>query len=1499
MQGLFNPQSSRDGCGFGLIAHRRGKASRRLLEQALQSLLCMTHRGGIAADGRTGDGCGLLMGMPDAFLREAAREQGIELEERFAVGTVFLSRDVARASAARRAVEESLAAVGLPAAGWRQVPLNESACGDLARSGRPGIEQLFIPIPAAVADSAALTAHLFMARRQTEIALAEDPDFYICSLSDKVLSYKGLVMPEDLPHLYPDLQDSRMETGLCVFHQRFSTNTLPQWSLAQPFRLLAHNGEINTILGNRNWAEARTVHLRSPLLPDLAKVTPLVNREGSDSSSLDNMLEALVAGGMDLFRALRLLIPPAWENHPLLDEEARAFYQYSAMHMEPWDGPAGIVLTDGRYVVCLVDRNGLRPARFMLTADEHITLASETGTRNCAPEDVLERGRVGPGEILAVDTHTGEILRTADIDNRLKSAQPYREWLQRQTLCLKTDAGADTLAPLPSSEQLKISMKQFQAGPEECDYMLRPMAEGGQEPVGSMGDDTPIAVLSRQVRPLYDCFRQQFAQVTNPPIDSLRETVVMSLGTSLGAEQNPFEEQEEHARRLVLESPVLLPGDFHALQKTEQPDFRPVTIDCTYRPASIPLRDAITAVAARAVKAVREEGAVVLLLSDRNIAPDRLPIHSLLAVGAVHHCLVREGLRTAANLLVESSSARDPHQLATLFGFGATAVYPCLGYQVVSSLLGTGKVSEDAGTAHRCYQAGLAKGLLKILSKMGISTMASYRGAQLFEIAGLAEDVVQLCFPGAMSRIGGMDFDDIEADLRELSALAWDWRKPPVHGGLVKYAHGGEYHAFHPEVVQALHRAVQSGDDKLYREYADLVNQRPVAAIRNLLDFRPAPRPRPLSEVEPEEAILRRFDTAGMSLGALSPEAHETLALAMNRLGGRSNSGEGGEDPARYGTERRSRIKQVASGRFGVTPHYLIDADVLQIKIAQGAKPGEGGQLPGGKVNDLIARLRHSAPGVTLISPPPHHDIYSIEDLAQLIYDLKQLNPAALISVKLVAEPGVGTVAAGVVKAGADLITISGHDGGTAASPISSIRYAGSPWELGLSEAHQALRSTGLRGRVRLQGDGGLKTGLDVVKAAILGAESFGFGTAPMVAMGCKYLRICHLNNCATGVATQNEKLRQQHYIGTEEMVMNFFRFVARETREHLAKLGARRLEDIIGKTDLLVVSQGENPRQNRLNLSAVLYSDPDLAAEPRFCQVERNPSFERCAVLNEHMARDILPAINAGAGGHFSYPITNEDRAAGARLSGAVAAKWGNHGMEKSPIAIRLQGAAGQSFGAWNAGGLHLMLEGDANDYVGKGMAGGQLVLYPALGNAPGEAGVPIMGNTCLYGATGGELFAAGGAGERFGVRNSGCHAVLEGVGDHCCEYMTGGVVVVLGQTGINFGAGMTGGLAFVLDESGDFSLRCNQDLVEPCRLAGDTAPAGFADFLREKITALVKHTGSARGSAVLKNFALRLGQFWLVLPKDTSPDALLERECERLRGQEEMTIVRESRAL
>ena len=1500
MQGLSDPFTPRDSCGFGLIAHRRGKASHRLLEQALQSLLCMTHRGGVAADGCTGDGCGLLMGMPDAFLRQAARERGLELGERYAVGMVFLGREAPRAAHARQVLEKTLAEAGLPAAGWRPVPLDSSACGDLARAVCPAIEQVFIPLPASMAEQAAVTARLYMARRRAEIALADDPDFHICSLSDKVLSYKGLVVPADLPRLYPELRDPLMAAGLCVFHQRFSTNTLPRWSLAQPFRLLAHNGEINTILGNRNWAEARTERMASALLPQLPAVAPLVNRAGSDSSSLDNMLEVLVAGGMDLFRALRLLIPPAWESHPLLDEETRAFYRYSAMHMEPWDGPAGIVLTDGRYAVCLVDRNGLRPARFVVTADEHITLASEIGTGNCDPQEILERGRVGPGEILAVDTHSGEILHTADIDDRLKRAHPYRQWLQRHMLRLESDEDTTVLDPLPP-EQVKTFMKQFQAGPEECDYMLRPLAEAGQEPVGSMGDDTPIAVLSRRVRPLYDCFRQQFAQVTNPPIDPLRETVVMSLETRLGREHNPFEEREEHARRLLLESPLLLPGEFRALLHTRQPDFCPLTIDCTYEPERSSLEEAISAIAERAERAVREEGAMLLLLSDRNIAPGRLPVHSLLAVGAVHHRLVRAALRTDANILVESGSARDPHQVAVLFGFGATAVYPYLGYQIVSDLLGAGEIPGDVGAAHRRYRAGLGKGLLKILSKMGISTIASYRGAQLFEAVGLAQEVVHLCFPGAVSRIGGMNFADLEADQQALAELAWSQRIPPVHNGLVKYAHGGEYHAFHPEVVQSLHRAVRSGDYEHYLEYAALINQRPVAALRDLLGFHPRGPALPLAEVEPEEAILRRFDTAGMSLGALSPEAHETLARAMNSLGARSNSGEGGEDPARYGTERSSRIKQVASGRFGVTPSYLVNADVLQIKIAQGAKPGEGGQLPGGKVNALIARLRHSTPGVTLISPPPHHDIYSIEDLAQLIYDLKQVNPTALVSVKLVSEPGVGMVAAGVVKAGADLITISGHDGGTAASPISSIRYAGSPWELGLSDTHQVLRANGLRGRVRIQGDGGLKTGLDVVKAAALGAESFGFGTAPMVAMGCKYLRICHLNNCATGVATQNDELRREHYVGTQEMVVNFFRFVARETREHLAHLGVRSMEDIIGRTELLRACPGQTPRQRRLDLSPVLYSDPALAAQPHFCQTKQNPPFERRAVLNECMARDILPVIATGAGGRFAYPATNEDRAVGARLSGAIAARWGNHGMEKNPIVVHLHGVAGQSLGAWNAGGLHLMLEGDANDYVGKGMAGGRLILRPVPGSVLSPAGTPIMGNTCLYGATGGELLAAGGAGERFGVRNSGCHAVLESVGDHCCEYMTGGAIIVLGRTGINFGAGMTGGIACVLDESGDFTLRCNQELVTLRRLVGGTPPAGYADFLREKITALAEGAGSARARAVLEHFERRLSQFWLVLPKSADPQQLLDAECGRSgsREREVMAIARESHAL
>ena len=1245
--GLYRPEDVRDNCGFGLIAHTSGEASHRLLQTAIESLTCMTHRGAIAADGKTGDGCGLLMQMPHKFMHTLARECfDAELSARYGVGQIFLSNDPDKAASARAGTERALTDQGLTVLGWRVVPTDETVCGEIALASLPRIEQVFVDAPELSATE--LSTRLFIARRRAEMASEDDAEFYICSLSDRVIAYKGLVMPVDLPRFYRDLDDDRLETAICVFHQRFSTNTLPRWPLAQPFRMLAHNGEINTIEGNRNWAEARTARFETERLPNIQEIAPLVNRTGSDSSSLDNMLDVMLAGGIDMPRALRMLVPPAWQNMDSMEPDLRAFYEYHSMHMEPWDGPAGLVLTDGRYAVCLLDRNGLRPARWVKTRDGFITLASEVGTHGYRNADVIAKGRVGPGQILMVDTETGELLQTTDIDNILKTRQPYKQWLRERAQRIEGTFAGELAAGI-ESEHLDAYMKMFQVSFEERDQVLRPLAETGNEAVGSMGDDTPMAVLSRKERALYDYFRQKFAQVTNPPIDPLRETIVMSLETDLGGEKNIFSEGPEHAERVSLASPVLSQSKFNTLLQLDRPGFAVARIDCTYNPEQKNLRQAVEDTASAAAEAVRH-GATILVLSDRNIAKDALPVHSLLATGAVHHHLIREGLRIDANIVVETASARDPHQVACLLGFGATAIYPYLAYSILEDLIRTGEVLGEPSACYKNYRKGINKGLLKIMSKMGISAVSSYRGAQLFEAVGLAREVVDLVFCGVASRIEGAGFAELEQDVRALSARAWSRRKSMDQGGLLKYVHGQEYHAFNPDVVMSLQQAVTSGNYADYCRYSALVNERPVATLRDLLRPVEADEPLPLDAIEPVEKILPRFDSAGMSLGALSPEAHQALATAMNRMGARSNSGEGGEDPERFGTERMSKIKQIASGRFGVTPHYLVNAEVLQIKIAQGAKPGEGGQLPGGKVNELIARLRYSVPGVTLISPPPHHDIYSIEDLAQLIFDLKQVNPQALVSVKLVSEPGVGTIAAGVAKAYADLITISGYDGGTAASPLTSIRYAGSPFELGLAEVQQTLRGNSLRGNIRLQADGGMKTGLDVIKAAILGAESFGFGTAPMVALGCKYLRICHLNNCATGVATQHQELRDDHFNGTVEMVVNFFTFIATETREWLARLGVPDLQSLIGRTDLLQRLPGTTEKQARLDLSPILYKDSAFEGQPEYCQVKSNVPFDK-GEKAEHMVATCIDSIEAQAGGEVEFAVTNCDRSIGARL--------------------------------------------------------------------------------------------------------------------------------------------------------------------------------------------------------------------------------------------------------
>jgi glutamate synthase (NADPH/NADH) large chain len=1479
-RGLYREAYERDSCGFGLIASLDDKPSHWLVQTAITSLNRLTHRGAIATDGKTGDGCGLMLKRPEKFLKAIARDARIKLSSRFASGLLFLNREPGLAAQAKAELKSQLEREGLSVAGFRVVPTSAAACGDEALKTLPHIEQVFVNCRGTDVDEASFNRKLFLARRRTEKALEKvDPEFYCPSLSASTIVYKGMVMPQHLAEFYPDLADPRLEASVVVFHQRFSTNTLPQWRLAHPFRLLAHNGEINTIEGNRQWAVARAPVLRSPLLPDLADIYPLVSLQGSDSQSLDNMLEMLLMGGLDVPQALRLLIPPAWQAVDTLDPDLRAFYEFYSAHMEPWDGPAGLVLTDGHYAACALDRNGLRPARFVITKNRHLTIASETGVWDYQPEDVVRKGKLGPGEIVALDLETGTLLETRDVDSMLKTRHPYKAWQKKGVHYLESDLIDPRLAAEPMDrETLAIYQKMFAITAEERDEIIRVLAEDESEAVGSMGDDTPMPVLSHKPRALYDYFRQQFAQVTNPPIDPLRESIVMSLSTQIGPECNVFVPVPEHARQIVLNSPILSQRKLRQILASEEVVEANEFLDLQYEPEE-GLEAALIRICDQAEAAVRD-GKLVLLLSDRYLVQGKLPAHALLATGAVHHRLVQTGLRCKCNILVETGTTRDSHHFACLIGYGATAVYPYMAYQTLYEMMRKGQVNIMGGAERRelgrQYRRGIRKGLYKIMSKMGISTVSSYRAAQLFEIVGLSKEIVELCFRHTPSRIAGADFQDLENDMRYMAMRAWNPRVGVEQGGLYKFVHGGEYHMYNPDVIAALQAAVMGEDYEQYKLFAALVNDRPASTLRDLLGFKRLAAPIPIEEVEPIEDILKRFDGAGMSLGALSPEAHEALAIAMNRLGGRSNSGEGGEDPARYNTEKNSKIKQVASGRFGVTPEYLINAEVLQIKISQGAKPGEGGQLPGHKVNEMIARLRFARPGVGLISPPPHHDIYSIEDLAQLIFDLKQVNPSALVSVKLVAEPGVGTVAAGVAKAYADLITISGYDGGTGASPLSSIKYAGTPWELGLAETHQTLRANDMRHRVRVQTDGGLKTGVDVIKAAIIGAESFGFGTAPMVALGCKYLRICHLNNCATGVATQHSLLRSKYFLGLPEMVVNYFRFVAQESREIMASLGVRRMVDLIGRTEHLEILPGETAKQRKLDLRPLLSDEGLVSDRSHVCTQPSNAPFDK-GELAECMLSDMLPAITRQSGGEWKYEVKNFNRSIGARISGEIARHWGNYGMAEAPLVVHLNGSIGQSFGAWNAGGLHMYLEGDANDYVGKGMAAGRLVLKPPRTASYVARNTVIMGNTCLYGATGGQLFAAGQAGERFAVRNSGAIAVIEGAGDHCCEYMTGGIVCVLGRTGLNFGAGFTGGFAYVLDQDRAFVDRYNHELIDILRLTNESMLANV-QHLQELIRMHVSETGSVWGDEILNDLRSYLGHFWLVKPKAASIDSLVE---------------------
>lgn len=1469
MPKLYDPELTKDNCGFGLIANIEGRASHKLVRNAITGLARMQHRGAILADGKTGDGCGISLQMPQQFFQAISKEMKLLLPEHFAVGMVFFPQNKQKITIFKNIIQQELEQETLPTIGWREVPIDKSVLGDIAASSLPSIQQIFIAAPPGW-KAKDMERRLFMARRRIEKKI-DDKDFYICSLSTQILIYKGLCMPSDLPLFYLDLADIRLQSAIVLFHQRFSTNTSPRWSLAQPFRYLAHNGEINTISGNRAWAKARSYKYKTPLIPDLNTAFPLVNEHGSDSSSLDNMFEVFVNGGMDIFRAMRLLIPPAWQNNPDMDDDLRAFYSFNSIHMEPWDGPAGVVFSDGRYAACTLDRNGLRPARYVITSDQLITISSEVGIWDYSPDEVVAKGRVGPGELLVIDTKLGKLLNSELIDAQIKSRHPYQEWLKKNVLYLhpyeNLSKEADGITNL-SSEILLCYQKVFGMDLEELENVLRVLAEKAQEATGSMGDDTPLAVLSRKYRSLYDYFRQYFAQVTNPPIDPLREAHVMSLSTHIGNEMSVFYETEGMSHRVSFPSPVLLFSDFDQLLQLPQKHYRHYILDATFDTKQDNLQNRLQAIAKEAQQAAKE-GAVILVISDKKISKQRAPIPAPLSVGIIQQRLADKNLRCDCNIIVETGSAHDSHQFAVLLSLGATAVYPYLVYESLAHMVHIGAIKQSIRDTMLNYRNGINKGLYKIISKMGISTISSYRCARLFEVIGLDQEVMMQCFTDMVSRIAGKNFAMLQKDIIDVHQNAWHANVSLTHPGFLKYKPQGEAHAYHPEAVKALQIAVRSGDYDAFKNFQQIVDNRDVLCIRDLLKLKiDTNQSIDIKDVVSADNLYSRFDSAAMSIGALSPEAHEAIAIAMNRLGGYSNSGEGGEDPKRYGTEKRSKIKQIASGRFGVTPAYLINAEVIQIKIAQGAKPGEGGQLPGDKVTPYIAQLRHSISGTTLISPPPHHDIYSIEDLAQLIFDLKQINPKALISVKLVSSPGVGTIACGVVKAHADLITISGYDGGTGASPLTSVKHAGSAWELGLAETQQALVENNLRHKVRIQVDGGLKTGLDVIKAAILGAESFGFGTAPMIALGCKYLRICHLNNCATGIATQDNLLRNKHYHGLPELVMNYFRFIAEDVRRHLAFLGVKNLTDLIGRTDLLERST----QLPEIDLSALLYRPKNKTRHTLYCSASNQP-FDQ-AILNQKILEKCKKAVKTGESISAHFLISNIDRSVGTSLSGLIAQQYGNKGKAQQRIELNFTGTAGQSFGAFLTGSLYLTLTGDANDYVGKGMAGGRIIIKPHPGSAFIAHETTIMGNTCLYGATGGKLFAAGKAGERFAVRNSGSVSVVEGIADNGCEYMTGGVVCILGKTGVNFGAGMTGGFAYIYNHEGGLEKRLNKELIENLSLID--LPI-HQEHLRGLIAEHTFATGSELGEWILDHWNEALEHFVLIKPIASDVHSLL----------------------
>jgi len=1472
---LYRPEDEHDACGVGFVADISGHKTHGIIEQAITAVINLTHRGAVSADAKTGDGAGILTQIPIRLFRREVERLGFHLpkDTDLGIGVLFLPREDREAQQlSRRIVEGSLIRYGVRVFGWRPVPVDLRALGERALATVPLIEQILVGRPVGATDEE-YERTLYLARKEIESQVAGEgiEGFYIPSFSHRTIVYKGLFVAPQLPRFYLDLQDRDFEASLAVFHQRYSTNTFPNWFLAQPFRMLAHNGEINTLQANRNWMYAREQEFTSPIWgPHGEKLKPIVMPGGSDSMSLDNVLEVLVMSGRDIRHALMMLVPEAWENMPDMDPDVKAFYEYHACLTEPWDGPAALAFTDGVVVGACLDRNGLRPARYKVTEDGLVIMASEVGVIEIDDAKVVQKGRLGPGQMIAVDTRKGVLLTNEQLKKEMSSRRPYGKWLERQLFRLEAQEPGGR-----SADNLKgLRQKQLAFGytAEELSLVLKPMFIEKKEPVGSMGDDTPLAVLSKRPRLLYSYLKQLFAQVTNPPIDPLREQLVMSLNVYLGARGNLLEEKEESARLIALRSPVLFDHELEALRSLDDPAFASTTLSTLFEAGQGPegMVQALEALCEQASRAV-DQGKTLLILSDKGIDPKRAPIPILLCVGAVHHHLIREGKRMRASILVETGEAWEVHHFACLTGYGASAVNPYLAFATIRDMIESGEVEGLAlDQALKNYKSSLDYGLRKVMSKMGISALSSYQGAQIFEAVGLSKAVIDFAFVGTPSRIGGVGFREIAQEVltRHEGAFArpeTDGKLPDI--GFYKFRRSGEAHAFNPPMVKAIQTAVKNGDYEEYRRYAKLVEEREPIALRDLLRFRSDRPPIPVEEVEPVEEIVKRFSTQAMSIGALGPEAHRTLAIAMNRIGAKSNTGEGGEDPAWWkpfpdGSSANSKIKQVASARFGVTPEYLARAEQLEIKMAQGSKPGEGGQIPGIKVAQHIARIRRAVPGIPLISPPPHHDIYSIEDLSQLIYDLKMANPRAKVCVKLVAEAGVGTIAAGVAKGYADVILISGHDGGTGASPLSSIKNAGVPWELGLSETQQVLVLNDLRGRVTLRVDGGMKTGRDVIIAAMFGAEEFGFGTAALVSIGCVMTRQCHLNTCPVGVATQREDLRAR-FAGTPEMAANYFLFIAQEVRELLASLGYRRLEEIIGRTDLLEPAiPGDHQKARTLDLSAILAQADPSGTRPRRCIQPRNDRGD--TPLDDRILQDAKPALDEQAPVRLFYPIRNIHRSVGTKLAGEVAYRYGDAGLPDGTIEIRFEGSAGQSFGAFLTRGIRLILEGEANDYVGKGMGGGEIILKP-----PAKAKfVPhrnvIMGNTVLYGATGGFLFAAGRAGERFAVRNSGAVAVVEGVGDHGCEYMTAGIVVVLGETGRNFGAGMTNGVAFVFDQLGEFPRRYNPELV---RIARVSDPSDL-ETLRALIQRHLQATGSGRAKEILSDWEHYLPLFWKVIP-------------------------------